>query len=189
MKESVKLKGVVMRIIHYFVVVMGVVVGLGGSNSSLVEAKTLEAGYASTSWIGSGEVHALPEGGQVINAIVKGVMIVRHSNGAIGGVVHTAQLECPIRVTLNKTDDHRSYLGLCTILAHEGKDVGYAEWKCSGGSKECEGEFTFTGGAGGFSGILGTTPVFSRIVFEKLEGNNARAVGYAYWPNLTVTLP
>jgi hypothetical protein len=178
-----------MRIIHYFIVVMGLVVGLVGSNNSLVSAKTLEAGYASTSWMGIGEVHDLPDGGQVINAIVKGVMIVRHSNGEVGGIVHTAQLECPIRVTLNKADDHRGYFGLCTILAHEGKDVGYAAWKCAGGRMECEGEFTFTGGAGGFSGISGTTPFFSRIVFEKLEAGNARAVGYAYWPNLTVTLP
>lgn len=178
-----------MRIIHYVVVVMGVVVGFDGNSSSLVAAKTLEAGYASTSWIGSGEVHDLPGGGQVINAIVKGVMIVRHSNGAVGGIVHTAQLECPIRVTLSQANHQRAYFGLCTILAHEGKDVGYAEWKCAGGSMDCEGEFTFTGGAGGFSGISGATPFFSRIVFEKLEGNSARAVGYAYWPNLTVTLP
>ncbi len=120
-----------MRIIHYFIVVMGLVVGLAGSNNSLVSAKTLEAGYASTSWMGIGEVHDLPDGGQVINAIVKGVMIVRHSNGEVGGIVHTAQLECPIRVTLNKADDHRGYFGLCTILAHEGKDVGYAAWKCA----------------------------------------------------------
>lgn len=116
-------------------------------------------------------------------------MIVRHSNGAVGGIVHTAKLECPIRVTVNKNGDHRTYLGLCTILAHEGRDVGYAEWKCAGGPMECEGEFTFTGGAGGFSEISGTIPFFSRIIFEKLEAVNARAVGYAYWPNLTVTLP
>ncbi|MGE0467897.1 MAG: hypothetical protein AB7L09_09530 [Nitrospira sp.] len=119
--------------------------------------------------MGSLEVHDLPD-------------------GAVGGIVHTAQLECPIRITLSAKDSHRTYLGLCTVLAPEGKDVGYAEWKCAGGSMECEGEFTFTGGAGGFSGISGTIPFFSRIVFEKLEAGNARAVGYAYWPNLTVTL-
>ncbi|HSA86219.1 MAG TPA: hypothetical protein VLE46_08550 [Nitrospira sp.] len=178
-----------MSIIYYFIAVMGLVVGLAGTHDSLVSAKSLEAGYVSTSWMGSGEVHDLPDGEQVINAIVKGVMIVRHSNGAVGGIVHTAQLECPIRVTLSTKNNHRTYLGLCTILAHEGKDVGYAEWKCSGDHVECEGEFTFTGGAGGFSGISGTTPFFSRIVFEKLEAQHARAVGYAYWPNLTVALP
>lgn len=178
-----------MSIIHYFIVMMSLVVGLVGHNSSLASANTLEAGYASTSWMGNGEVHNLPDGAQVINAIVKGVMVVRHSNGAVGGIVHTAQLECPIRVTLEKKDIHRTYLGLCTIFAHEGKDIGYAEWRCAGDAKECEGQFTFTGGAGGFNGVSGTIPFFSRILFEKLEGNTARAVGYAYWPNLTVMLP
>ncbi len=178
-----------MRIKHYLMLLIGIAVLLGPGEGIVVLAKTIEQGYSSTSWMGNGEVHDLPDGGQVINAIVKGVMIVRHSNGAVGGIVHTAQLECPIRVTLSTKDNHRTYLGLCTILAHEGKDVGYAEWKCDGNHVECEGTFTFTGGAGGFNGISGTTPVFSRIVFETLEARNARAVGYAYWPNLTVTLP
>jgi hypothetical protein len=189
LSESIKLKGDHMRIIYYFIFVMGVVVLLGEGHNSLAAATTLEAGYASTSWIGSGEVHDFGDGEQVISGIVKGVMIVRHSNGAIGGIVHTAQLECPIRVTLNKRNNHRTYLGRCTIAAHESKDVGYAEWRCAGDHVECEGRFTFTGGAGGFSGISGTTPFYSRIVFEQLEAGRARAVGYAYWPNLTVTLP
>jgi hypothetical protein len=177
-----------MRTIGYYILMLGAfLIGIGSSASA--DAEALEAGYASTSWIGSGEVHELGDAGQVINAIVKGVMVVRHSNGAIGGVVHTAQLECPIRVTLEKKDTQRTYLGLCTIFAHEGKDIGYAEWRCSGDARECEGQFTFTGGAGGFKGASGTTSFFSRIIFEKLEGSNARAVGYAYWPNLTVTLP
>jgi hypothetical protein len=178
-----------MRIIYYVMLLFGIGVSLGEGEGSLASAKSLEAGYASTSWIGSGEVREFGDGEQVINAIVKGVMVVRHSNGAIGGIVHTAQLECPIRVTLDKRNNHRTYLGLCTIFAHEGKDVGYAEWRCAGDHVECEGEFTFTGGAGGFSGISGTTHFFSRIVFEKLAAGSARAVGYAYWPNLTITLP
>ena len=178
-----------MRIISYVIVVMGLVTYLLGSDGSLAAAKTLEGGYASTSWIGSGEVREFGGGEQVINAIVKGVMIVRHSNGAIGGIVHTAQLECPIRVTLSNKHKHRTYFGLCTVVAHEGKDVGYAEWRCAGDHVECEGQFTFTGGAGGFTGASGTTPFFSRIIFEKLEGGNARAVGYAYWPNISVRLP
>ncbi len=177
-----------MRIICYCMLVFGVLFLVIHSESS-ASAKTLDAGYASTSWLGSGEVHDLGDAGQVINAIVKGVMVVRHSQGAENRIVHTAQLECPIRVTLDKKDTQRTYLGLCTIFAHEGKDIGYAEWRCSGDARECEGQFTFTGGAGGFNGVSGTIPFFSRIIFEKLEGSNARAVGYAYWPNLSVTLP
>lgn len=51
-----------MRIINHFIVTMGMVVGLVGNNDSLVSAKSLEAGYASTSWMGNGEVHDLPDG-------------------------------------------------------------------------------------------------------------------------------
>jgi len=112
-----------MKITYCYLIVMGWVFGLIGADVSPASAKTLEAEYASTSWMGSGEVRDLPDGGQVINAIVKGVMIVRHSNGAVGGIVHTAQLECPIRVTLSAKDSHRTYLGLCTVLAHEGKTL------------------------------------------------------------------
>lgn len=53
-----------MRIIYYFIVVVGLVVSLVGSDGSFASAKTLEAGYASTSWMGSGEVHDLPDGGR-----------------------------------------------------------------------------------------------------------------------------
>ena len=177
-----------MRIVYYIMSVMMIVVAIGAGDGSLVSAKTFEAGHASTSWIGSGEIHDLPDGGQVINAIVKGKMLVRHSKDAVGGIIHTANLECPIRVTLNK-NNHRTYLGLCTILAHGGKDLAYAQWKCEGDLDECEGEFTFTGGAGEFSGASGTTPFFSRIIFEELEAGKAQAVGHASWPNLTITLP
>jgi len=178
-----------MRIVYYFIFVIGIVIGEGAGDSSLASAKTVEAGDASTSWIGTGEIHDLADGEQVIHAIVKGVLIVRHFKGEIGRTVHTSKLVCPIRVTVNTQNKYRTQLGLCTIIAHGGKDVAYGQWKCDGDLNECEGEFTFTGGAGGFSGISGTTPMYNRIIFEKLEAGNARAVGYASWPNLTYTLP
>lgn len=91
--------------------------------------------------------------------------------------------------TVNPKQNQRSEIGLCTVFAHAGKDVGYGQWKCDGGLSECEGDFTFTHGTGGWAGISGTTPMFNRIIFEKLEGERARAVGYANWPNLKYTLP
>ncbi len=78
---------------------------------------------------------------------------------------------------------------LCTVVAHEGKDVGYAQWNCVGTLKECDGGFTMTSGTGGFSGISGTTPFKTSIIFEVQEGKNAQAIGYAQWPNMTYTLP
>jgi hypothetical protein len=182
------LKGVGMRSIYYFVIVIGIVLALGEGDGSLAYAKTVEAGDSSSSWNGNGEVQELGDGEQVINGIVKGVLISRHKvEGKM--TVHSSRLACPVRVNLNRKKDYQAIEGLCTIVAHEGKDVAYAHWKCAGNLKECEGEFTFTGGAGGFNGMSGTTPFQTSIIFELQEGKNAQAIGYAVWPNLTYTLP
>ncbi|MGC4098240.1 MAG: hypothetical protein QM706_14090 [Nitrospira sp.] len=168
------------------VLAMGILIG----TATLASAKTVEVGDVSTSWIGTGELHDLPDEGQVIHATVKGALIVRHFKGENEKKhVHTAELICSIRVTMNVKQNQRGQIGLCTVFAHAGKDVGYGQWKCDGGLNECEGEFTWTHGTGGWTGISGTTPMFNRIVFEKIEGERARAVGYASWPNLTYTLP
>lgn len=177
-----------MRSSFYFVGVIGIVLAVGASTGSLADAKTVEAGESSSSWNGSGEVQDLVGGEQVINGTVKGVLIARHK--AEGKTtVHSSKLVCPVRVNLNKKKDYQAIEGLCTIVAHEGKDVAYAHWKCAGNLKECEGAFIFTGGTGGFSGISGTTPFQTSIVFELQEGRHAQAIGYAVWPNLTYTLP
>ena len=177
-----------MRIGYYLLIVIILNAWLGICSDAL--AKTIEAGDVSSSWIGTGEMHDLPDGGQVIHATVKGALIVRHFKEETEKKhVHTAELVCSIRVTVNPKQNQRAQIGLCTVFAHAGKDVGYGQWKCEGGLSECEGEFTWTNGTGGWAGISGTTPMFNRIVFEKIEGERARAVGYATWPNLTYTLP
>ncbi len=177
-----------MRSSLYFVGVIGIVLALGASTGSLADAKTIEAGDSSSSWNGTGEIQNLGNGDQVINGIVKGVLISRHkSEGKT--TVHSSKLACPVRVNQNRKKDYQAIEGLCTIVAHEGKDVAYAHWKCVGNLKECEGEFTFTGGAGGFNGISGTTPFETSIVFELEEGKHSNAIGYAVWPNLKYTLP
>ena len=177
-----------MRSIYYFAIVFGTVLALGESNGSLAYAKTIEAGESNSSWNGTGEVQDLVDGEQVINGTVKGVLIARHkAEGKM--TVHSSKLVCPVRVNLNRNKDYQAIEGLCTIVAHEGKDVAYAHWKCTGNLKECEGEFTFTGGVGGFKGASGTTPFQTSIVFELQEGKNAQAIGYAVWPNMTYTLP
>src|SRR5690242_17042575 len=128
----------------YFLLTV-IVLGTWIGTSSLVSAKTIEAGDVSTSCVGTGETHDLPEGGQVIHATVKGVLIVRHfKEESEKKHVHTAELICSIRVTMNAKQIQRSQIGLCTVFAHAGKDVGYGQWKCDGGLNECEGEFTIT---------------------------------------------
>ncbi len=168
--------------------VMGMVLFIGHGAGSLAYGKTVEAGESSSSWNGTGEFLELGNGEQIVNGIVQGVLISRHKDGG-KMVVHTSKLTCPVRVNLNRGKDSQAIEGLCTIIAHEGKDIGYAHWKCAGTLKECTGDFTFTGGSGGFTGMSGTTPFQTSIVFEHQEGKYGQAIGYAVWPNLTYTLP
>ncbi|HMS86078.1 MAG TPA: hypothetical protein PKD12_20760 [Nitrospira sp.] len=177
-----------MRSFYYLVSMVGMVLLIGYGNGPLADAKTVEAGDSSSSWNGTGEFLELGNGEQVVNGIVKGVLISRHKDGG-KMVVHSSKLMCPVRVTLNRSKDAQAIEGLCTMVAHEGKDVGYGHWKCAGNLKECTGDFTFTGGMGGFTGMSGTTPFQTSIVFEHQEGKTGQAIGYAVWPNLTYTLP
>jgi hypothetical protein len=66
--------------------------------------------------------------------------------------------------------------------------VAYAHCKCFENLKECQGEFTFTGGTGGLNGMSGTTPFQTSVIFKQQGGKNAQAIGYAAWPNLIYTL-
>jgi hypothetical protein len=177
-----------MRFVPYFIFVIVLAVSAVAINGSSAYAKTVEAGDASLSWNGTGKIQELGNEEQVINGIVEGMVISRHKHGG-NLIVHSSKLVCPVRVNLNKKNDSQAIEGLCTVIAHEGKDVGYAHWKCVGNLKECQGEFTFTGGFGGWNGISGTTPIQTSIIFEKQEGKNAQAIGYSVLPNLTYTLP
>jgi hypothetical protein len=105
--------------------VIGLVCFLGHSAGSSVYGKTVEAGDSSSSWNGTGEFLELGNGEQVVNGIVKGVLISRHKDGG-KMIVHSSKLTCPVRVNLNRNKDYQAMEGLCTIVAHEGKDVGYA---------------------------------------------------------------
>lgn len=177
-----------MRSSFFVAGVIGIVLALGQMTASSADAKTVDAGDSSSSWNGTGEFLELGNGDQVVNGVVKGVLISRHKDGA-KMVVHSSKLTCPVRVNLNRNKDSQAIEGLCTIVAHEGKDIGYAHWKCAGNLKECTGDFTFTGGSGGFTGMSGTTPFQTSIIFEHQEGKYGQAVGYAVWPNMTYTLP
>ena len=177
-----------MRSFSYLACVIGMVLFLGQGSGSTASAKTVEAGESTSSWNGTGEFVELGNGEQVVNALVKGVLISRHKDGG-KMMVHSSKLICPVRVNLNRNKDYQAIEGLCTIVAHEGKDVAYGHLKCTGNLKECLGDFTFTGGSGGFTGMSGTTPFQTSIDFELQEGKKGQAIGYAVWPNLTYTLP
>lgn len=176
------------RRINYLLCAVAMAFFLGQGVGSLAYGKTVEAGETSSSWNGTGEFLELGNGEQVVNASVKGVLISRHKDGG-KMIVHSSKLTCLTRVNLNRGKDSQAIEGLCTIVAHEGKDVAYGRLKCTGNLKECLGDFTFTGGSGGFNGMSGTTPFETSIDFELQEGKKGQAIGYAVWPNLTYTLP
>jgi hypothetical protein len=187
-----ELKGEDMRSLSYFysaIMMIGMVLAVGEHDYSMAHAKAVEAGDSSSSWIDSGKVLELGHGDhQVIHGLVKGILISRHTgDGKL--IVHSSKLACPVRVNVNEKNDYKAIAGLCTLIAHEGKNVAYAQWQCVGTMTDCKGEFAFTGGAGGFSGVSGTTPFETSILFEAQEGKHVQAIGYAVWPNLMYALP
>src|SRR5690349_24937857 len=117
--------------IKYLIGAIGVTLSLGQGVGSLAYGKTVEAGESSSSWNGTGEFLELGNGEQAINGMVKGVLISRHKDGG-KLIVHSSKLACPVRVNLNRSKDSQAIEGLCTIVAHEGKDIAYAHWKCAG---------------------------------------------------------
>ena len=118
-----------MRVVPYFIFVIVLGVSVVTINGSSAYAKTVEAGDSSSSWNGTGEFLELGNGEQVVNGIVKGMLISRHKDGG-KMIVHSSKLSCPVRVNLNRNKDYQAIEGLCTIIAHEGKDIAYAHWKC-----------------------------------------------------------
>ena len=104
-------------------------------------------------------------------------------------IVHSSNLSCPVRVSLNRKKDVQAIEGLCTIVAHEGKDIGSAIGSAPGVQKNVWASFTFTGGFGGWAGISGTTPFQTSIVFErrKEERSSGRVCGLAK-PDVYVAL-
>jgi hypothetical protein len=178
-----------MRSLCSFLVVSAIVIGVGAGNGSLASAKTVEAGNASTSWIGTGEIHDVGDEGQVLHGVVHGVMIIRHAKADTRTTVHTAPIVCSVLATVDTTKNRRTQRAMCSVITHDTKDVAFAQFTCEGDLNECEGKFTFTGGPRRFSKISGTTPFFNRFIFQKLEAGTARVIGYASWPALTYMLP
>ncbi|HJU04763.1 MAG TPA: hypothetical protein VJ692_06375 [Nitrospiraceae bacterium] len=154
--------------------------------SENAEPKTIEAGDATASWTGKGVIEDIGDGERVFSGMITGTMFIRHPQESARALIHAAKIECQtvIRFSENKEEQHSA---LCVMTAHEGKDVAYAELRCTGKKDECKGEFTFNYGSGGFKGISGKTPFVGGINIEqRAEG---RIYGYAYWPKMTYSLP
>lgn len=174
-----------MRLCTYFLAALVATMSMGMPYEA--QAKTIEAGNALVSWYGTGEATVLGEGQTLFTEVVKGMLFIRHYEGSVRGPIHAAKLYCPTRIILDQKRNAVEITGLCTLTAHEGKDVAYAEWKCSGKLDECQGEFTFTSGTGGWSGISGKAPSSATINISRKE--IGEIFGYLDLPKLTYTLP
>jgi hypothetical protein len=150
------------------------------------DAKTIEAGEATSSWNGKGEVNDLEDGVRIFSGLITGTMFIRHPEGAGHARIHAAKIDCQTIVRLSEDKEERQS-ALCVMTAHEGKDVAYGEMRCVGKKDDCRGEFTFFWGSGAFKGITGTTPFVGGINIERKQ--EGRIYGYAAWPNLTYSLP
>jgi hypothetical protein len=128
-----------MRSLYSISLVIGFVLFFGGDNGSSASAKTIEAGDTSTSWNGSGEVQDLVDGHQLINGKVQGMIISRHKTSDGKLVVHTSKLVCPVRVDQKRSADYMMLEGLCTMVAHEGKDIGFGQLEMRGNPEGVQG--------------------------------------------------
>jgi hypothetical protein len=150
------------------------------------DAKTVQAGNATASWSGRGVIQDIGDGDSVFSGRITGTMFIRHGQETGRARIHAAKIECHTLARLRQ-DDEEQQTALCVIAAHEGKDVAYAEARCTGKKDDCRGEFVFRYGVGAFAGITGATPFVAGINIERKE--DGRIYGYAEWPNLTYSVP
>ncbi|MGH7230118.1 MAG: hypothetical protein ACREJU_02005 [Nitrospiraceae bacterium] len=150
------------------------------------EPKTIEAGEATASWVGKGMIDDFGNGEIVFSGTITGTMFIRHDEGSARALIHAAKIECYTVARIDEIKEEQQS-ALCIMTAHEGKDVAYAEMRCAGRKDECQGEYTFTYGSGGFKDITGKTPFVGGINIEQRK--EGRIYGYAYWPKLTYSLP
>lgn len=164
------------------IILLVVSAGLFGS----ADAKTVEAGEGTASWNGKGIIEDVGAGERIFRGSITGTMFIRHPEGAAHTRIHAAKIDCQAIVRLSGNEEERQ-AALCIMSAHEGKDIAYGEMRCVGKKDDCKGEFTFSWGSGGFTGITGTTPFVGGINIEQKE--EGRIYGYAAWPHMTYSLP
>jgi hypothetical protein len=151
------------------------------------EAKTIEAGHATVSWKGKGVIEDLGDGDRVFRGTLTGTILVKQlPEGSEPAQIHKTKMDCQAILYINKNVEERKTI-LCLLRAHQGKDLAYGEIRCVGKTGECQGEFTWVWGKGGFKGITGTTPFVAGIYIE--EQKKGEIYGSAHWPQLTYTLP
>ena len=151
------------------------------------EAKTIEAGHGTVTWTGQGVVYDLGNGDRIFSGTITGTLIVKHlPEGSAPAEIHKSKMDCQGIFHISETEEGPR-TGICTIRAHEDKDIAYVEIRCAGVKNECKGEMTWVWGKGGFKGVTGTTPFSAAIHID--AGKEGRLHGSAHWPELTYSLP
>lgn len=180
------MKGVLMRF-RYSIIPMVTLLVLSTGLSSKAEAATVNAGHATVSWTGQGVIDDLGDGDRLFRGAITGDILVKHLPvGSAPPQIHKGKMDCQAILHISEKQEGPK-TGVCTIRAHEDKDLAYVEIRCVGTKGECKGDMTWAWGRGGFKGISGTTPFVASIYIE--QGKAGRIHGSAHWPEMTYTLP
>ena len=153
-------------------------------------AKTVEAGDATTRWIGKGIIDDHGDGERIFMGQITGTLFVRHPSdkqpNKQRAEIHAALVHCQTVARLNPQKDEEQR-ALCSMTAHEGRDIAYSAMRCQGPKDACRGGYTFIWGSGGFAGIKGSTLFIGGVNIERPSEDEIS--GYAFFPALTYTLP
>jgi len=161
---------------------------LSASHVAFGQERTVQA---MAPWQGSGEVFVVAPGKLMILASFTGIMYVQGEFGPLDGAV----MHCPVVEYLDIKAKRAEANGHCTFMDAD-NDVAYSTLTCTGGHGTCEGEFTFTGGAGKFAGITGGGKLTVRAALTETAaslsasgGMVSGAQGITVWPALKYTIP
>lgn len=163
---------------------------IAGALLSLSAAAEEGSVQAFSSWQAKGQMYpTAPEEMTFVGSFF-GILYVQGEDGSFDAGLIT----CPSTVAVNTRDRSLTGNGKCVIVTPDAERV-YAAFECSGAYREgCSGNFTLTGGTGSKSKISGGGEVQFKSAFANLTllpGNvvEQEAVGMAYWPKLTFSVP
>ncbi|MFO0997234.1 MAG: hypothetical protein U1F33_11180 [Alphaproteobacteria bacterium] len=155
-------------------------------NALAAEEATIRAFSA---WDGQGRTIQTGENEATFIGAISGRLYVETDNGP----VDVGQLLCPATARINLRDSSQSAHGSCTIVGTDSSRA-FGDFQCKGVHLVgCDGELTFTGGTGRFTGITGGGHFGLRSNFRSVAmasgGPPEIATGIIYWRELHYKLP
>jgi hypothetical protein len=141
-------------------------------------------------WQSTGQVYPIGPDKVLIQAVGKGIMYIETGPGELDA----APFACPGHSILDTDKGTMTSEGHCILDAGGEDELVFAEYRCQGTPRGCEGKFTITGGTGRFEGIRGEGEIVVRTalgaVSADVESGTVirEAAGLAVWPKLTYRL-